>query len=106
MAYNTAISATRKRKQNLSVVENNLLINLSDQQIDDALNDESEAQIEKLNEALKKLNAEERTLISLFYHEEKPVSEVAFILGLAENNVKVKLHRIRKKLYILITEAV
>ena len=103
IAYNTAISATRKRKQNLSVVENNLLINLSDQQIDDALNDESEAQIEKLNEALKKLNAEERTLISLFYHEEKPVSEVAFILGLAENNVKVKLHRIRKKLYILIT---
>ncbi len=39
------------------------------------------------------------------YNEEKTIGEIALILGLTESNAKVKLHRIRKKLYILITEA-
>ena len=73
--------------------------------IDDALNDESGERVGKLNKAIKKLDAEERTLISLFYNEEKTIGEIALILGLTESNAKVKLHRIRKKLYILITEA-
>ena len=102
---NTAISATRKKKQDLFVMDNAVLTNISDQQIDDTLNDESEERIGKLNEAIKKLDAEERALISLFYNEEKPIGEIALILGLTESNTKVKLHRIRKKLYILITEA-
>ena len=105
IAYNTAISAIRKKKQNSFATDDAILTNISDQQIDDALNDESEERIGKLNEAIKKLDAEERTLISLFYKEEKPINEIALILRLTESNAKVKLHRIRKKLYILITEA-
>ena len=105
IAYNTAISATRKRKQELIVMDSAMLMNISDQQIDDALNDESEERVGKLNKAIKKLDAEERALISLFYNEEKTIGEIALILGLTESNAKVKLHRIRKKLYILITEA-
>ena len=105
IAYNTAISATRKRKQELIVMDSAMLMNISDQQIDDALNDESEERVGKLNKAIKKLDAKERALISLFYNEEKTIGEIALILGLTESNAKVKLHRIRKKLYILITEA-
>lgn len=66
IAYNTAISATRKRKQELIVMDSAMLMNISDQQIDDALNDESEERVGKLNKAIKKLDAEERALISLF----------------------------------------
>lgn len=94
-----------KRKQELIVMDSAMLMNISDQQIDDALNDESGERVGKLNKAIKKLDAEERTLISLFYNEEKTIGEIALILGLTESNAKVKLHRIRKKLYILITEA-
>lgn len=104
IAYNTAISATRKRKQELSIVDDAQLTNLSDSQVDSALNDESEEQIKKLNRAIDRLTADERALITLFYHEEKPLSEVAVILGLTESNAKVKLHRIRKKLYVLIMQ--
>ena len=75
-----------------------MLMNISDQQIDDALNDESGERVGKLNKAIKKLDAEERALISLFYNEEKTIGEIALILGLTESNAKVKLHRIRKKL--------
>lgn len=104
IAYNTAISATRKKKHELSLMDDAMLANISDQQVDDMLNDENEERIRKLNEAIKKLDAEERALITLFYSEEKPVGEAALILGLTESNAKVKLHRIRKKLYVLITQ--
>ena len=83
--------------------DDTLLANISDEQIDDTLNDESEVQIAKLNKAMKKLDADERAVITLFYMEDKPVSEIALILGMTESNTKVKLHRIRKKLYVLIT---
>lgn len=58
IAYNTAISATRKRKQELIVMDSAMLMNISDQQIDDALNDESGERVGKLNKAIKKLDAE------------------------------------------------
>ena len=54
-----------------------MLMNISDQQIDDALNDESGERVGKLNKAIKKLDAEERALISLFYNEEKTIGEIA-----------------------------
>ena len=63
----------------------------------------TQGHIAKLNKAMKKLDADERAVITLFYMEDKPVSEIALILGMTESNTKVKLHRIRKKLYVLIT---
>lgn len=104
IAYNTAISATRKKKYDIFAMDDTLLANISDQQVDNALNDEDEEQIRKLNNAINKLDTDERALITLFYDEEKSISEAALILGLTESNAKVKLHRIRKKLYVLITQ--
>ena len=72
--------------------------------MDEALEDESEEQLQRLQRAMEKLEADERALITLYYMEEKPLSEVAFILGMTEGNAKVKLHRIRKKLYIFIKD--
>ena len=60
IAYNTAISAVRKKKYDLFDMDDTLLANISDEQIDDTLNDESEEQIAKLNKAMKKLDADER----------------------------------------------
>ena len=81
-----------------------LLANISDTQVDEALNDEREEQIARLSSAMEQLNSEERALISLFYYEEKPLNEIAIILGLTESNAKVKLHRIRKKIYVLMKQ--
>ena len=88
IAYNTAISAVRKKKYDLFDMDDTLLANISDEQIDDTLNDESEEQIAKLNKAMKKLDADERAVITLFYMEDKPVSEIALILGMTESNTK------------------
>lgn len=81
-----------------------LLAGISDTQVDEALNDEREEQIARLNRAIGRLNAEEWALINLFYYEGKALNEVALILGLTESNTKVKLHRIRKKIYVLMKQ--
>ena len=99
-----AISNARKKKFDTFVMDDTLLANISDTQVDEALNDEGEEQIAKLNRAMEQLDSEEQALISLFYYEEKTLNEVALILGLTESNAKVKLHRIRKKIYVLMKQ--
>ena len=102
IATNTALSVVRKKKDEVVRLEDSAFANLSDSQVDEALEDDSEEQLQRLQRAMEQLDADERALISLYYMEEKPLVEVAFILGLTEANAKTKLYRLRKKLYILI----
>ena len=102
IATNLAISAVRKKRNDVLRLDDSVFANLSDTQVDEALEDESEEQMERLQQAMNQLEADERALITLYYLEEKPLAEVAFILGMTEGNAKVKLHRIRKKLFVLI----
>ena len=102
IATNVAISAVRKKKNETIRLDESVFFNLSESQVDEALEDDSEEQMERLQQAMNQLEADERALIILYYLEEKPLAEVAFILGMTEGNAKVKLHRIRKKLYVLI----
>ena len=102
IATNIAISAVRKKRNDVLCLDDSVFANLSDTQVDAALEDESEEQMERLQQAMNQLEADERALITLYYLKEKPLAEVAFILGMTEGNAKVKLHRIRKKLYVLI----
>ena len=102
IATNLAISAVRKKRNDVLRLDDSVFANLSDTQVDAELEDESEEQMERLQQAMNQLEADERALITLYSLEEKPLAEVAFILGMTEGNAKVKLHRIRKKLYVLI----
>ena len=102
IATNIAISAVRKKRNDVLRLDDYVFAHLSDSQVDEALEDESEEQMERLQQAMNQLDADERALITLYYLEERPLAEVAFILGMTEGNVKVKLYRIRKKMYVLI----
>ena len=105
IAYNTAISATRKRKIEFPMVDEVMMDSVPDEAIDIFFDgDENEIRLQKLEEAITKLNVEEKTLITLFYTENKSVAELARVLDLTPENVKVKLHRVRKKLYVLMTK--
>ena len=70
IAYNTALTALRKKNIELTADEK-LWNTLSDTETDDLLDDTSENRIEKLREALDRLPADERALITFFYEEEK-----------------------------------
>jgi RNA polymerase sigma-70 factor (ECF subfamily) len=52
-----------------------------------------------LEKALQRLPEEDNLLITLFYKNENSIEEISDITGLSVSNVKVRLHRIRKKLY-------
>jgi RNA polymerase sigma-70 factor, ECF subfamily len=52
-----------------------------------------------LRNAIDRLLAEEKALITLYYMNDSPVKEIALITGDTESNVKIKLFRARKKLW-------
>ncbi len=107
IACNTALSHARRtrRRNTLTGIDERRLGLLPDEEVE-RLEEwvAHERQLEALTRAVARLEADERALITLFYYEERSVNECAAILGLQENNVKVRLHRIRKKLYLLVME--
>lgn len=103
IAYNTAISETRRRKREWACIDEKRLANLPDSEADRIEEwDGRQERLDALARAVGLLEPEERALVTLHYYEEYPVSECAGITGITESNVKVRLHRIRKKLYILV----
>ena len=105
IAYNSAISATRKKKFVFLSAKEFQITNVPDSVVDELLNKENdEALLQQLENALCKLNVEDRLLITLFYYQDKSVSEISDILKITVENVKVKLYRVRKRLYVLIKQ--
>lgn len=102
IAYNAAISATRKKRQEFFYIEDNAIDNVPDDKADDILClTDDEEQSARLISAIDRLTVEEKALITLFYYEEKSMEEVGDVLKLSPGNVKVKLYRTRKKIYLL-----
>ena len=62
-------------------------------------NDDQEDKIKELYRAINLLNETDRNIIILFYLAEKSIKEIAQITGLSISNIKVILHRARKKLF-------
>ena len=106
IAYNTAISETRKKKHEFLAIEESVINNVSEQEVAEALGrtdrTDSSDQIQMLDAALAQLPPDERAIILLVYMKEKTIDEVATITGLTASNIKVKLHRIRKKLFVVL----
>lgn len=50
-----------------------------------------------INETLEKMPKDESLLLTLYYLEENSVKDIVLITGLGESNIKVKLHRARKR---------
>lgn len=103
IAYNTAISGTRKHKQEFLSIEEEQITNVSETEVTEMMNRSgNEEQLVLLDKAIAQLLPEERALIHLYYMKEKTIDEMITITGLSESNVKTKLFRIRKKLFVLL----
>jgi len=60
---------------------------------------DAELQSKLVNEAINNLPEDESAIVTLFYLKENTIDDISQITGLSVSNVKVKLFRIRKKLY-------
>lgn len=102
---NTAISSTRKKKVAMASLDEAMIENFSEDEIQENLNQYSnEEQSRYVKEAMQQLHPQDALLINMFYTDELSIEEVSEVTGLSQANVKVKLHRIRKKLYVLLDE--
>ena len=100
IVYNTAISKTRKKKIQTIDLDDKMEKNFSEDEIRDDVNklDFDEQKI-LINKVIGKLSEEDSMLITLYYFEENTTEEIAEITGLSQSNVKVRLHRVRKRMY-------
>lgn len=104
IACNTALTAVKRRQRRFALFDFSRAERLPEISDDGELTELSETQEQALLAALDRLEADERALIQLHYYENRPLSECGEILSLTESNTKVRLHRIRKKLGVWITE--
>jgi len=100
IAYNTAVSQSRKRKLEFSVISDEMINNYTTDKVSRSVNELSEdEQINAINSLMEKLPEEENLLLTLFYKNEKSIEDISEITGYTQSNVKVKLYRLRKKMY-------
>jgi RNA polymerase sigma factor (sigma-70 family) len=105
VAYNTCLDRLRKNKREQYTVA---IDDYTEQQIAtlhnavDAIEDKERKQM--LQDCLHLLPGEDSFLLTLYYFEEQSVKEIAKIIGVTANHVKIKLFRSRKKLAAVLKE--
>ncbi len=104
IAYNVALMHLRRRRTVTLPIDERLLDSVTDEMADSDLSEATEERIALLEQALKRLSPEDRTAVTLFYVEDRTTREIAFILGTTVSNVTTRLHRVRKRLYLLIKQ--
>lgn len=102
IAYNTAISETRKRKRPLVSLEERE--HLSDRISYEEEDDLVEERHQQLKRAIAELNPEEQLILQLYYREEKSVEDLSLCLNQTSANIKIKLFRLRNKIRSLMEE--
>ncbi len=94
IVFNTAISYKRKQRHQFQTIENTIV----------EYHEEANSMLEKkdkkkyLDLAMGKLNAADKTALTLFYMDEFSLEEIAEITGMQANTVKVRIHRARQRL--------
>lgn len=63
-----------------------------------------EERIALMEEAMDDLQPNERLLLHLYYYEDRPLREIAYIMDAEANTLSARLHRIRKKLLQMIKQ--
>ncbi len=98
IAANTCLMQLRKEKNNPIEYHENLMDKPSDEKPD-----EKEEQSNILYKAIAQLNEIDRIIISMIL-EDISQKQIGDVLGITENNVNVKVHRIKKQLKELLSK--
>ncbi len=102
IAYHEALHHLRRRKRLLEI---SFVVG---EDVSDELPDTTTA--EQLNEAIRELSPEDQMLLQLYYFDQRPLKEIAYITGAADDSLNrevsrlsSQLHRIRQRLRIILT---
>lgn len=102
--YNASISFLRKKKNNIMALDEARLPELPDAETENFWDsEENELKQRLVKECLEELPPLDKSILTLYYLLEHPVSDIAEITSLSGTNVKVRLHRARLKLFEMVT---
>ena len=105
ITYNACISELRKRRIDFKSLDDRQVSDQDEQRMHDYYRENRKEDQEKyLNLALEKLPEDDQVLVTLYYYENQSMDEISQITGLTVSNIKVKIHRARKKMYELLHE--
>lgn len=105
ITYNACISELRKRRIQFSSLEDQRFSDQDEMKMHDYFSEtKKEDQERYLNIALGKLPEDDQVLVTLYYYENQSMDEISMITGLTVSNIKVKIHRARKRMYSILHE--
>ena len=107
IAYNTSLDAIKKKSNSYNNVPiDDITVNYisSVETILDGIEREERAVV--INDCMQQLQEDERAILLFFYFKELSLKEIIEITSMSEANVKVKLHRARKKLLSIVKKTV
>jgi RNA polymerase sigma factor (sigma-70 family) len=100
IVYTTAMTFLRKKRVDTTSIDNDeafIQIESKPGSYDDN-NIENKSRSYYLNQAIDQLLPDDATIITMFYKGEQSLDEIAQVLGIEANTVKVKLFRARQRL--------
>lgn len=97
IAYHLTLDHLKRRRPVIVAMEDNT--DISDEELEAELNTGREERIEQLMEVIDELPDDERMLLTLYYFEDRPFTEITYITGIEPAALANRLYRTRKKLY-------
>lgn len=94
IAYRMTLDFLKRRRAVIVPMEDS--DDFSDEEIE--LSTGREQQIQRLEEILDELADDERMLLTLYYYDDRPLAEIAYIMGTDAKALANRLYRLRKKL--------
>ncbi len=103
ICYHTTLDAIKKNKKNNYTFEINEVTYNQIQSVETILQGiERKERSVIMDKCLMKLPDEERSILWMFYYDDLSLKEIIEVTNLSEANLKVKLHRARKKLLTIV----
>ena len=100
IAYNTALNHLKRQRQQWLSIDD---LPLADDP-DDDLSTDREERIQQLDAAIDRLTTDEQLLLHLYYYDDRPLRDIAYIMDAEPGLLATRLHRIRKKLLLMMKE--
>ena len=100
IAHNTSITYLRRKKQKILAIDDEATFTQLENQESDFKANQVEDKSKKamVNRAIEMLAPDDAQIITLFYKGDQSLDEIATVMGMETNTVKVRLFRARQKL--------
>lgn len=101
IAYRLTLDFLKRQRPVIVAMEDNATwqTDISNEELESELSTGREERIAKLEEVIDELPDDERMLLTLYYFEDRPLTEIAYITGIDAKALANRLYRTRKKLY-------